>query len=453
VAGDATIVTGRRVADRYRLVEPRDNGSCWDAVDETLKRNVVVHVLRADANEDAKAHFTAEARTLARLNHRNVVSTYDTGVDGDGTGYRVDELSGGRPVDLHGVDDAHRLSYARQITQALADAHDVGLVHGSLSSANALVDDEGRVQVRGLRLPRADEDVAAAQHADVAALIGLIVGLAPPGKAPLRDLAVGWRSAAPASAGAMRDELARIDDGPLVVPDRQPTPAAGVPRTTPQRRSRRSLLVALAALTAAAITAIAVLPTRDNGGTFDGPTQALTMTAKSFDPDATPPTENEAEARLAVDGNATTAWETERYKSAHFGNLKDGLGLILRLQDGSAEFANIVVTSPTRGWEVRVYVADQPAAALSGWGEALASATVRSAQTTLALPQAPEGAAVLIWIPDPGSNLQVRINEVVVQGRTGAPRRISPPRLRATSTPSTLCCERTTTGCTPCAGG
>jgi tRNA A-37 threonylcarbamoyl transferase component Bud32 len=414
VAGDATIVSGRRVAERYRLVEPRGDNT-WDAVDETLKRHVVVHLLKADADEPAKAHFTAEARTLARLNHRNVVSTYDTGVDGDGVSYRVDELAGGTALDLHAVDDAHRLSFAHQITQAIADAHAIGLVHGAVTSANVFVDDEGRVKVRGLRLPTGDAGLDAAKTADVDALVGLIVGLAPPGNTALRDLAVGWRKSAPASAAAMRDALAAIDDDALA-PEPLPTPATGVPRVA-EHRQRRVLIVGLAAAAAAAVAAALILPTRNGKDTFEGPTQALTLTAKSFDPEANPPTENEADARLAVDGSAGTAWETERYRSAHFGRLKDGLGLILQVQGGSAEFDSVAIASPTRGWDVQIFVADQPAATLAGWGKPVASTQVHSATTTLALPTHPAGGAVLVWIPDPGQNLQVRVNEVTVQGR------------------------------------
>ena len=100
-----------------------------------------------------RPHFAAEARALAGLNHRNVVATYDTGVDGDGSSYRVDELAAGKPLDPGAVDDKFRVSFATQIARAIADAHGRGLVHGALTSGSVLVDDEGRVKVRGLQLP------------------------------------------------------------------------------------------------------------------------------------------------------------------------------------------------------------------------------------------------------------------------------------------------------------
>jgi tRNA A-37 threonylcarbamoyl transferase component Bud32 len=414
VPGDATIVAGRRVADRYRLTEPRHNG-VWDAVDEILRRNVVVHLLRADADAEAKEHFTAEARTLARLNHRNIVATYDTGVDGDGTSYRVEALAGGTELDLDDVEARHRLSYALQIAQAIADGHAIGLVHGSLTSASALVDEEGRLQVRGLRLPRPDEDLEAAKHRDVAALVQVVTGLAPAKASPLRDLAVAWRSKPPESTAAMLNQLDAVpDDSDINVPPPLPTPAAGVPAV--RRRGRQGVIAVVGALVFAAVAAAVVLPAQRGDDGFNGQMRPLGLTAKSFDPQGKDRVENEALARLAVDNNPSTEWKTERYKRAHFGNLKDGLGLILQLQAGSADLAQLTLTSATKGWQVELYVADQPAASLAGWGRPVASTTVRGDETTLLLNGA-RGAAILLWISDTGTNRQVHIEEVVVQGR------------------------------------
>jgi serine/threonine protein kinase len=412
VSSDATIVSGRRVAERYRLVDERSNGA-WTAVDETLRRTVVVHLLPAGAEPEAKEHFTAEARSLARLNHRNIVCTYDTGVDGDGTSYRVDELAGDAPLDLAAVDDEHRVAYALQIIRAIADAHDAGLVHGELSSSSVLVDDTGRVQLRGFRLPAPDA-LEETKRTDVTALIDLIIALAPHTAAPLRDVSVAWRRDPPTDARAMFDDVAAIPDDVLAtIPPRNKVPATGAPKT-PQR-GRALFIGAVVALVLAAVVVAVVVPATKSNTNFGGPLTQLRMTTKSFDPQANPPTERENEARLAVDGVASTAWKTELYRSAHFGNLKDGVGLIL-LADGTNEFDSVSISSPTRGWTVEVYVADSAASELSGWGRALAGTKVQNATTTLSLGGA-RGGAVLLWITDPGPSRQVRIAEATVRGR------------------------------------
>ena len=413
MSSDATIVTGRRVAERYRLAEPRGDGA-WAAVDERLRRNVVVHLLPAGADADAKAHFTAEARSLAKLNHRNIVCTYDTGVDGDGTGYRVDELPAGEPVDLHAVPDGRRASYAAQLARALNDAHAQGLVHGSLTSSSVLADDEGRLRVGGLRLPRAGEDTNSLEQADTAAVIRMIVALAPAGPSPLREVAIALRNAPPTSMTDVCDSLAQLpNDDAELDDDAGParTPPTGVPTAPPARR--RVLLLGIAVALAAAVLVAVILPAQ-RANDFGGTAQDLQLTASSFDPEASPPTENEAQARLAVDGNPASTWSTERYRSANFGSLKDGLGLVLRTTE-RAKFEQLVITSPTSGWELEIYVANAPAAELSGWGEPLATAAVQG-QATLDLEGA-EGTAILVWITDPGPDRQVRIGEITVRGR------------------------------------
>ncbi|MEY2472054.1 MAG: eukaryotic-like serine/threonine-protein kinase [Actinomycetota bacterium] len=422
MSSDATIVSGRRVADRYRLVDKRSNGA-WTAVDETLRRTVVVHLLPADADPEARDHFTAEARSLARLNHRNIVCTYDTGVDGDGTSYRVDELAGDAPLDLGAIADEHRVAYALQIIQAIADAHDAGLVHGELTSHSVLVDDAGRIQLRGLRLPPADQ-LEAAKQADVKALTDLIIALAPHTASPLRDVAVGWRRVPPSSARVMLEDVAAIPDDVLTtIPPRNKVAAtSGEPRpqqpTPPppkaQQRGRALFIGVVVALVIAAAVVAVVVPARNANRSFDGPVAQLRVTTKSFDPQGDK-TERENEARFAVDGNPRTMWTTDRYRSAHFGNLKDGVGLIL-LADGANEFDSVTLSTPTRGWSVEVYVADAPATELKGWGRALATAKVEKASTTLPLGSV-RGGAILIWITDPGPSRQVRIAEATVSGR------------------------------------
>ena len=156
-----------------------------------------------------------------------------------------------------------------------------------------------------------------------------------------------------------------------------------------------------------------LLPKQGGDGDVSGPVRALPVVATSFDPEATPPTENEANAKLAVDGNAATSWSTERYRSDHFGNLKSGVGLILKT-DKTAEFDSLHIITPSAGWTYKVYVADTAAAQLSGWGEAVADGkAVRDQSIDL---HNAKGTAILVWITDPNGT-QVKIAELGVNGR------------------------------------
>jgi serine/threonine protein kinase len=414
VSSEASIVAGRRVADRYRLVDERTVG-CWDAVDEKLRRNVVVHLQSGAVDADTKAHFTAEARALAGLNHRNIVATYDTGVDGDGTAYRVDELAAGKPVDPGAVDDKYRVSFATQIARAIADAHGRGLVHGSLTSGQVLVDDEGRLKIRGLQLPPAaalDE----LKRVDLHAVINLVAALAPSTSDPLRDLALGWKGTeTPSSVASMVNSLLTIPDDADTVPmvDPTPTPATGVP--TPRRRQTAMVIGGLVGIALIALAITALLPSTGTPGDVSGPIGPLPLTATSYDPEVNPPTENEANAGKAVDGNASTQWSTDRYHGPHFAGLKSGVGLVLH-HVGIAEFDELRIQSPTSDWTYEIYAAEQPAAKLSGWGTSIARGTVRDRDVRVDLGGA-RGQALLVWITDPGPGNQARLAELSVEGR------------------------------------
>src|SRR5262249_32619845 len=50
---------------------------------------------------------------------------------------------------------------------------------------------------------------------------------------------------------------------------------------------------------------------------------------QAYDPFGSPNSENDADASKAADGNNATSWNTEHYKSAEFGRLKSGVGLVL----------------------------------------------------------------------------------------------------------------------------
>nr|WP_282204926.1 protein kinase [Kitasatospora fiedleri] len=85
-------------ADRYRIEGTLGEGGAAEvlrAVDLRLGRDVALKVLRHGVPEDFARRFTAEARTLAGLQHHGVVAVYDHGSTGDRP-YLVLELVDGR---------------------------------------------------------------------------------------------------------------------------------------------------------------------------------------------------------------------------------------------------------------------------------------------------------------------------------------------------------------------
>ena len=143
----------------------------WEGHDEVLSRPVAVKILQAHLATDGVflERFRREAVTAARVAHPCVVATYDTGID-DGTAYIVMELVRGETLrqllSEHGALDVWlAVTIARQIADALADAHMAGLVHRDIKPANVLLLDDGwggvRVKVTDFGIAKASQGLGA----------------------------------------------------------------------------------------------------------------------------------------------------------------------------------------------------------------------------------------------------------------------------------------------------
>jgi serine/threonine protein kinase/Tol biopolymer transport system component len=119
-------------------------GEVWKARDTRLDRSVAIKVLPADfaENEQLKARFEREAKTISQLNHPHICTLYDVG-----DGYLVMEL-------LEGESLAERLTkgplpidqvlrYGIEIAEALEKAHKAGVVHRDLKPGNVMITKSG----------------------------------------------------------------------------------------------------------------------------------------------------------------------------------------------------------------------------------------------------------------------------------------------------------------------
>src|SRR5215208_5439407 len=108
--------------------------------------------------------FRREARTVARLNHPNIVTLHDYGEQG-GLSYLVMALAEGGTLD----DAVRRLSTLAEVVEALTPvgdalqyAHDQGVVHRDVKPINVLIDEGGRPLLADFGLARvADETLDA----------------------------------------------------------------------------------------------------------------------------------------------------------------------------------------------------------------------------------------------------------------------------------------------------
>lgn len=134
-------------------------GIVYKARQIKLDRLVALKILQAEAAKDPSfaERFSREARTLARLNHPNIVGIYDFG-ESDGLYYFLMEYVDG--ANLRQVESAGRLTpeQALQIVPRICDAlqyaHEEGIVHRDIKPGNLLIDRRGRVKIADFGLAK-----------------------------------------------------------------------------------------------------------------------------------------------------------------------------------------------------------------------------------------------------------------------------------------------------------
>ena len=130
-------------------------GEVYRARDGRLKREVAVKILPLAAATDSsrRQRFEFEARTVAALNHPNIVAIYDVGAE-DGVSYIVSELIEGQPLRGSSLGLRKSLDCAVQIANGIAAAHAAGIVHRDLKPENIMLTRDGRVKILDFGLAR-----------------------------------------------------------------------------------------------------------------------------------------------------------------------------------------------------------------------------------------------------------------------------------------------------------
>jgi serine/threonine-protein kinase len=134
-------------------------GAVYKARQAGLDRVVALKILPEEFAHDVKfaLRFTREARTLAKLNHPNIVSVFEFGKVQDTYYFLMEFVDGStlRDVVSSGqLSPQHSLAIVPHLCDALQFAHDKGVIHRDIKPENILIAKDGSVKIADFGLSR-----------------------------------------------------------------------------------------------------------------------------------------------------------------------------------------------------------------------------------------------------------------------------------------------------------
>jgi serine/threonine-protein kinase len=163
---------GKILNNRYELVEKIGTGGMaivYRAKDKLLSREVAVKILQPQFADNQKAvkRFRHEAKSVASLNHPNIINIFDIGQE-DELEYIIMEYITG--LDLKEkirnegrFTTAKAIKIIKEVCQALIKAHRNNIIHCDIKPHNILLTSDERVKVTDFGIAQAVNDATLAQ--------------------------------------------------------------------------------------------------------------------------------------------------------------------------------------------------------------------------------------------------------------------------------------------------
>jgi eukaryotic-like serine/threonine-protein kinase len=158
-------------------------GEVYEGHDTRLHRRVAIKTLRPEllADPRARRRFEREARAISSFSHPNICTVFDVGHQ-DGLDFLVMEYIEGRTLAAllqhESLNEATLVKYAAQIADAVAEAHDHGVLHRDIKPQNVMVTARGQAKVLDFGLAKDLEAQADALTVSDSGDAGRMIGTA-----------------------------------------------------------------------------------------------------------------------------------------------------------------------------------------------------------------------------------------------------------------------------------
>jgi eukaryotic-like serine/threonine-protein kinase len=190
---NSALLIGQMIS-HYRIAEKLGAGGMGEvyrAYDEHLKRDVAFKILQPDSrgSDGAGKQILREARSASALNDPHICTVYEV-AEADGYHFIVMELVEGKPLNSlippGGLRPELTVRYGAQIAAALAHAHDHGIIHRDIKTANVVIAPSGQVKVLDFGLAKiyserefATATLSTQSAIDAIAIVGTLPYIAP----------------------------------------------------------------------------------------------------------------------------------------------------------------------------------------------------------------------------------------------------------------------------------
>lgn len=183
-------MNGTLIQERYQLIEPIGEGGLGTVFygwDHQLERGIAIKRLHSVSGyRDPQSEAYQEARVMAALQHPNIVTLYDFGIDDSGPYFIMEYLQGYTLADqikAGCLDQEQFRCMAQQCLEGLAAAHEAGVIHRDIKPNNIMLLEARnapfRVKILDFGMARVQQAPREQTAADDGSLMGSIYYMAP----------------------------------------------------------------------------------------------------------------------------------------------------------------------------------------------------------------------------------------------------------------------------------